>query len=290
MTSPEVSVIIVNYRTNALLLECLSSLYTTPTDLAFEVIVVDNASGDGTGSLVPRRFPELRLVVNGKNVGFARATNQGMALARGELLFWLNPDTIVLNGALAELAAFLRSHPDAGAVGPKLIGPDGSLQYSCRAFPSFSTVLFTRQSILRRLWPSNPLSRRYLLSDWDHAKVRAVDWLSGAALMTTRAVVNQVGPLDERFFLFNEDVDWCRRVKAAGYLVYYNPNAVVMHHIGVSDACLPARLIIERHKGMFHYYRKHMRLTPWLDLPILTALAFRTGVQLLTRSRWRMTR
>jgi GT2 family glycosyltransferase len=203
---------------------------------------------------------------------------------------WLNPDTLVNEGAVTELAACLRGHPDAGAVGPKLVGPDGSLQYSCRTFPSLSTALFTRQSLSRRLWPSNPLSRRYLLSDWDHSEVRAVDWVSGAALMTSRAVVDRVGPLDEQFFLFHEDVDWCRRVHAAGLRVYYDPKAVLVHHEGISSARVPPRLIIERHRGMLRYYRKHMRRGPWLDVAVLVGVATRAGIQLLTRSRWRETK
>lgn len=276
--------IIVNYRKGELLYACLESVYATATGVSVEVIVVDNASGDGTEAVLPRRFPQVRLLASRENVGFARATNQGMALASGEFLLWLNPDTVVLDGALAGLVNFLRDHPDAGAVGPKMIGPDGSLQYSCRAFPSLSTALFTRYSLLRRLWPSNPISRRYLLSDWDHATVREVDWVSGACLMTSQAVIRRIGPLDEQFFLFNEDVDWCRRVKSAGWKVYYDPHAVVVHHIGASRGRVPARVIVERHKGMFRYYRKHMRRTPWLDAPILAGLVVRAGVELLTKS------
>lgn len=286
MGRPDLSVVIVNYRHREVLTACLQSVYATANGLGIEVIVVDNASDDGTETLVPQRFPEARLVVNHENVGFARATNQGMAVASGQYVLWLNPDTILLKGALDELVGLLREHPDAGAVGPKMVGPDGTLQYSCRTFPSLATGFFTRYSVMRRLWPGNPLSRRYLLSDWDHATVRAVDWVSGACLMTSRSVLDRVGGLDEGFFLFNEDVDWCRRLAAAGLKVYYNPRAVVMHHIGASRGRVAPRIIIERHKGMFRYYRKHMRKGPWLDLPIAAALTVRAGVELLTRSLW----
>lgn len=286
MGRPDLSVIVVTYKHRDLLAACLESVYATADGLALEVVVVDNASGDGTETLVPARFPEARLLVNSENVGFARATNQGMAQASGEYVLWLNPDTVVQPGALGELIDFLREHPDAGAVGPKMVGPDGALQYSCRAFPSLATGFFTRYSLMRRLWPENPLSRRYLLSDWDHATVRAVDWVSGACLMTSRVVLDRVGGLDEGFFLFNEDVDWCRRLALAGPKVYYNPRAVVVHRIGASRGRVAPRIIIERHRGMFRYYRKHMRTGPWLDLPIAAALTVRAGVELLTRSLW----
>jgi GT2 family glycosyltransferase len=287
--APAVSVVIVNYRKGELLLACLDSVFRTAGDLPVEVIVVDNASGDDTGAVVSRRFPQVRLVLNAENVGFARATNQGLALATAPLCLWLNPDTVVQPGAVQELARFFRAHPDAAAIGPRMIGADGELQYSCRAFPTFGTSLFTRYSVLRRLWPGNPISGRYLLSDWDHAEARAVDWISGSCLLTSREVLARVGPLDEAYFLFNEDVDWCRRAAAAGLRVYYDPQAVVVHHIGASKDRLPAWLVIERHKGMFRYYRKHMRRSRWLDVPVALGLALRAGVELLTKSTRRPT-
>jgi GT2 family glycosyltransferase len=281
---PAVSVVIVNYRKGELLLASLDSVFRTAGDLPIEVIVVDNASRDDTARVVPRRFPGVRLVLNDENVGFARATNQGLALATAPLCLWLNPDTVVQPGALQELVRFFHAHPDAAAVGPRMIGPDGELQYSCRAFPTLGTGLFTRYSLLRQLWPGNPVSSRYLLSDWDHAGVREVDWISGSCLLTSRDVLNRVGPLDEGYFLFNEDVDWCRRAADAGLRVYYDAQAVVVHHIGVSKGRLPAWLVVERHKGMFRYYRKHMRRSRWLDIPVAVGIALRAGVELLTKS------
>jgi N-acetylglucosaminyl-diphospho-decaprenol L-rhamnosyltransferase len=281
---PAVSVVIVNYRQGDLLLACLESVFRTADALPVEVIVVDNASGDDTATVVAGRFPRVRLVLNDRNLGFARATNQGLALGTAPLCLWLNPDTVVQPGALQELVRFFHAHPDAAAVGPRMIGPDGELQYSCRAFPTLGTGLFTRYSLLRRLWPGNPVSARYLLSGWDHAGVREVDWISGSCLLTSRDVLRRVGPLDEAYFLFNEDVDWCRRAADAGLRVYYDPAAVVVHHIGASKARLPAWLVVERHRGMFRYYRKHMRRSRWLDVPVAVGIAVRAGVELLTRS------
>lgn len=282
--SPALSVVIVNYRKGELLLACLESVFRTADRMSVEVIVVDNASQDDTGTAVPRRFPQVRLVLNAENVGFARATNHGLALASAPLCLWLNPDTVVQPGALQELADFFRGHPDAAAVGPRMVGSDGELQYSCRAFPTLGTAFFTRYSLLRRLWPGNPVSSRYLLSEWDHAGVRQVDWISGACLLTSREVLGRVGPLDEAYFLFNEDVDWCRRAADSGLRVYYDPNAVVVHHIGASKGRLPVWLVVERHKGMFRYYRKHMRRSGWLDVPVAAGIALRAGLEILTKS------
>ena len=148
--SPELSIITVNYRKVDLLLACLDSVYRTAAGLSLEVIVVDNASADDTATILPRRFPAVRLILNPANVGFARATNQGMAAAAGSYLLWLNPDTVVQEGALQELLVFLRAHPEAAAVGPQMVGPDGNLQYSCRSFPSLATGFFTRYSLKGR--------------------------------------------------------------------------------------------------------------------------------------------
>jgi GT2 family glycosyltransferase len=286
---PEVSVVIVNYRKGDLLLDCLESVFRTAEDMPVEVIVVDNASHDDTSTTVPRRFPQVRLVLNAQNVGFARGTNQGLALSVAPLCLWLNPDAVLQRGALRELVDFFRRHPDAAAVGPRMIGPDGRLQYSCRAFPTLGTAFFTRYSLLRRLWPGNPVSSRYLLSDWDHAGARAVDWISGSCLLTSRAVLSRVGLLDEAYFLFNEDVDWCRRAADAGLRIYYDAHAVVVHHIGASKGRLPAWLVLERHKGMFRYYRKHMRRSRWLDVPVALGIALRAGLEILTKSTRRST-
>jgi GT2 family glycosyltransferase len=289
LAPPELSVVIVNYRKGKLLLDCLESVFRTADAMPVEVIVVDNASQDDTGRTVPDRFPQVRLVLNAQNVGFARGTNQGLALAAAPLCLWLNPDAVLQPGALHELVDFFRRHPDAAAVGPRMIGPDGQLQYSCRAFPTLGTAFFTRYSLLRRAWPGNPVSSRYLLSDWDHAGVRQVDWISGSCLLTSRDVLSRVGPLDEAYFLFNEDVDWCRRAADAGLRVYYDAHALVVHHIGASKGRLPAWLVLERHKGMFRYYRKHMRRSRWLDLPVAMGIALRAGLEILTKSTRRST-
>lgn len=262
----ELSVVVVNYRSRDLLLECLQALEAGSPGLSLETVVVDNDSRDGVAGAVATRFPAVRVLVNPANLGYARAVNQGIAATRGEFVLVMNPDCVVHAGALATLAGYLLEHPRTALVGPRILNPDGTLEYSARAFPDHFTFLFNRYSLLTRLFPNNRFSRRYLLSDWDHASVREVDWLSGACLMARRAAIEEVGPMDEAFFMFNEDVDWCRRMKRAGWTVTCVPDATVVHHVGASKERTSARVIWARHLGMIHYFHKHHPTNPLLAL------------------------
>ena len=281
MVNPFLSVAIVNFNKGPLLLACLDSLYKNSGGVRLQVTVTDNASSDGLRDILLSLYPKVRLISNERNVGFARATNQALAVSEGSHVLLLNPDTVVLDGALEALMQHLEAHPEVGAVGPQMIGPDGEIQLSGRSFPGYATALFNRYSLLTRWVPRNRFSRDYLLSDWDHAQTREVDWVSGACLMTRKDVLARVGPLDEQFFLFNEDVDWCKRVRDAGWKVIYLPRARVVHHIGASKDKVPAALVVARHRGMIHYYHKHMRHgPPWDELVWLLVWA-RCGYQLL---------
>ena len=171
----DLSTVIVNYRSRRALLECLASLEMDAAGYAHETIVVDNDRADGALEEVARRFPKVRGIANTENVGFARAVNQGLAATTGEFVMALNPDCFIERGSLGALIGYLRAHPRTGVVGPRMIGRGGQLQYSARSFPDHLTFLFNRYSLLTRLFPGNPFSRRYLLSDWDHASVRPVD-------------------------------------------------------------------------------------------------------------------
>lgn len=273
----DLSIVLVYYRARDHLRACLPSLPDACEGLTYEVIVVDNASGDGMAAEIRQTAPDVRLLENSENVGFARGVNRGLGVARGRAIALLNPDTRVERGAFASLVRHLDTHPGSGAAGPKILDPDGSVQLSCRRFPTHWTGLFNRYSLLTRLLPNNPWSRSYLMLDFDHATTRAVDWISGACLVTRRDVVLRIGPMDESFFLFNEDVDWCRRMHDAGYEVVYLPEARCTHAIGASKGAIPLALIWRRHMGMRHYFRKHHR-APWpvmliTDLGILLRCA-----------------
>jgi GT2 family glycosyltransferase len=238
-----------------------------------ETVVIDNHSQDGTPERLARDFPTVRQIVNSENVGYARAVNQGIRATTGEFVLILNPDCELRPGAVEALFQFLRDHPLSGIVGPKILNADGSLEFSARAYPDHLTFLFNRYSLLTRLFPDNPFSRRYLMTDWNHASTRDVDWLSGACLMVRRRAISHVGGMDESFFMFNEDVDWCRRMNHAGWTVTYVPEAVAVHHIGASRSRVDPRIIYARHQGMIHYFRKHHPTHPLLariaDLVIL---------------------
>jgi N-acetylglucosaminyl-diphospho-decaprenol L-rhamnosyltransferase len=271
------SVVIVNYHTDEVLAECLASLAKTAGALELEVIVVDNGRTLATGGF-RERFPAVRLVENTENVGFARAANQGIRLARGRHVLCLNPDTVVHEGALAAMVGHLDAHPRVGAVGARLLESDGTLQYSCRRFPGYVTILFGRYALLTRLFPGNAGSRDYLYLDWDHRTVREVDWLSGACLMVRREVVEGVGAFDEGYFLFVEDMDWCRRIRDAGWGIVYLPDAVVTHHIGASRGPVPASIVGARHRGMWRYVQKHFG-APWPARVVIgAALVVRAGL------------
>jgi GT2 family glycosyltransferase len=191
--------------------------------------------------------------------------NRGIAETRGACVLVLNPDCVWHPGAIHALAAWMQAHERCGIAAPRILNTDGSLEYSARGYPDSLTFLFNRYSLLTRLWPGNRWSRRYLLLDWDHASPRSVDWVSGAAMLARRAAIDDVGPMDEAFFMFNEDVDWCRRMNQAGWTVDYVPAATVVHHIGSSKGGTSNRVILERHRGMIHYFRKHHRRPALVD-------------------------
>jgi len=261
----DLSAIVVTYNSRDHVAGCLAALESARGGLAMETVVVDNASADGTPALVRERFPAARVVETGDNLGYARAVNRGVRESAGEFVLVLNPDCVVGPGALAALHAWMRAHPRCAIAAPRIRNPDGTVEYSARSFPNHLTFLFNRYSLATRLWPGNPWTRRYLLSDWDHASDRSVDWVSGACMFVRRAAIEQVGGMDEFYFMFNEDVDWCHAMKRAGWSVDFVAAAEVTHAIGASKGRVADRVILERHRGMIHYFRKYHPVNPALD-------------------------
>ncbi len=285
----DASVVIVSYNGRDFLRRCLQSVYRHTQDVKFEVVVVDNASQDGTPDMVSSEFPQVKLITRTTNAGFAGGVNEGIAAARGQAFLILNPDTELDSNVLTPVLALLRQHPDIGILAPKLLDADGSLQLSCRAFPDFSTALFNRYSLLTRLLPGNRFSRRYLMTNFDHSAVADVDWASAACWLLSRTAYEKVGPLDEQYFWSIEDVDYCQRVHRAGLRVVYAPEAAVRHHIGASAATLPGQTIIERHRSMWRYYRAYLRpgntaLRPLVDGLVWTGISVRAGTQLASHN------
>lgn len=222
----------------------------------FEVIVVDNASSDGSAQMVTDEFPEFRLFAQTENLGFTGGHNLAIAEKKGEHALPLNSDTIVHPGAIRDLLAYLDSHPEVGILGPKLLNPDGSLQFSCRRFPNPTAALF-RNTPLGRLFPNNRFTREYLMQDWNHDEPREVDWVSGAAMLVRGDVIRKIGAFDPGYFMYCEDVDWCWRTWEAGYKVVYLPSAVITHAIGRSTDKAANKMIVRFHKSMLRFYRLH---------------------------------
>lgn len=285
----DLSVVIATWNAYGELIDSLGSLTEHPPACCHEVIVVDNASSDGSREMIVKRFPRVHLIVLPANRGFGEANNAALSGARGRWVLFLNPDTVVLPGALDALVAYGDAHPEVGVLGPKLLNADGSLQYSCRRFPNLGTGFF-RNTPLGRLFPRNRHTQDYLLLDWDHATPRDVDWVSGAALMIRRALLDQTGGFDTTFFMYCEDVDLCKRVGDLGSLVRYLPESVIYHIIGRSTDKVPIRMTYHFHRSMHIFYRKHYAATTSILVRplIVPGLALRASGQLIRLAvrRW----
>lgn len=291
----DISIVIVSYNGRDFLRRCLTSVYEHTQSVEFEVIVVDNASRDGTPEMVMAEFPQVTLVRRASNAGFAYAVNQGISVARGGAFFLLNPDTEITSNVLPPMLAYLREHTDIGILAPKLLDADGSLQFSCRAFPSFSTALFNRYSLFTRLFPKNRFSARYLMTDFDHSRIADTDWASAACWLLPRRAYEKIGPLDEGYFWSIEDVDYCQRVHLGGLRVVYFPEVALRHHIGASAVTLATRTIIERHRSMWRYHRTYLRPSgavarPIVDTLVRAGILLRCGAQLASHNLRRAVR
>jgi GT2 family glycosyltransferase len=267
----------LNWNTCKLLEKCLRSLELPQPGLCYEVVVVDNASEDNSREMVKRLFPRVRLLVNKRNVGFGEGNNAALPHTTGRYVLFLNSDTEVTEGALAAMARFADSQPDIGILGPKLLNGDGSLQYSCRRYPNLGTGFF-RNTPLGRLFPHNRFTTDYLYQDWDHNTPRDVDWVSGAALMIRRTLLDQIGGFDTTFFMYCEDVDLCWRANHAPleeegcptWRVTYFPDAVIYHLIGKSTDIVPTRMTYEFHRSQYIFYKKHYAAsTPFFLRPLI---------------------
>lgn len=283
----DLSIIVLNWNTAEETLACLESIYSQSHRHAIEVIVADNASSDCSRTVVPARFPQAKLVVHSTNLGFCAGNNRAVPGTTGRYVLFLNSDTVATEGALDRLVDFADANVEAAIVGPKLLNQDGSLQYSCRHFPNLGTGFF-RNTPLGRLLPKNHFTSDYLMSDWDHASVRDVDWVSGAALLIRREALEKLGGFDEAFYMYCEDVDLCFRAHEAGWRVVYYPDSVIYHIIGRASNKVPTRMTYMFHRSMYRFYRKHYAATtPLLIRPlILPGLALRASGQ-LAKYRWR---
>lgn len=258
MTETTISVCILTYKAREYLRDCLQSLHEN-TQLSFEVIVVDNGSNDGTVEMLQDEFPDIRLLQNETNEGFTKPMNWALRESKGRYLLLLNPDTIVLPNAIDHLAVFLDKHPEAGICGPKVLNPDKTMQLQCRRGESRPWAVISYFLGLSKLFPKSRFFSQYLVSYLDENGTYPVDGVSGSCMLIRSELLQQIGYLDERFFAYQEDADYCFRARQAGWLVYFVPEAEIIHYGGKGGSKIhPYRSIYEWHHSYYLYYRKNL--------------------------------
>jgi len=290
---PDVSICIVSYRAGPQLAECLASLVQVVEGVRFEIVVVDNASGDGTPERVREAWPDIVLIENDRNLGFPRAVNQAVAKASGRYVLLLNPDTVVSHGAVESLAAFLDGHGSAGAVGPAIFNEDGTLQTECRRrMPTLATELFDLTG-LARLFPASPLFGRWRMPWWRPEVPSEIELASGACMMIRRSAMQDVGPLSEDAFMFLEDLDYCFRLREGGWKIYFCPDAAITHKGGQSSVGLLPLVRAMSYDARYKFFRMHAgaRSAGCLRAMVVAAMAARLAayapLALLTRGERR---
>ena len=280
----DLSVLIVTYNSRRHVVDCLTSLLPALGDISHEVVVIDNASGDGTAAAVRAACPHVQVIDLPVNRGFAAGINRGLSATTGRHIVWLNPDAMWKSGSFRDVSAWMDAHPEVGIVGGRILDPAGTVQRSARAFPSYGAVLGARYSILTRLFPNNPFSRRFLRSDSNYANIEPVDWVSGAFVMHTRELSDKLHGLDEGFFMYFEDVDFCFRAWRAGSSVYFHPGMTVEHEIGGSSAHMPVAMLVARHRSLWRWYTKHFRRLWPKDAVVWAGVWIRCGALVLAHA------
>lgn len=254
--NPELSVIIVNWNTKKLLEDCLSSIFKHTKEIQFEVIVVDNGSEDGSARMVEKKFPKVLLVPNKENLGFTKANNQGIKIAKGEYVLLLNSDTYLIENSPKKLVDRAKSMDSFGALGPMLLNEDRTIQQSVGFFPHLPQA-FWWMSFIDDLPFGTILKPYHVDHDSFYKNDHEVDWVTGAAILVPKKVIEQIGGLDEDIFMYGEDVDWCWRIKEANFKVFYSPATKIVHIGRGSTGKITKNAIIGEYKGIVYFYQKH---------------------------------
>lgn len=268
-----VSIIVVNWNTKSLLQDCLTSVYKQSRGIDFEIIVVDNGSTDGSKEMIRNDFPKVVLIENTKNRGFAAANNQGMAIAKGRYVLLLNSDTVVLDNCIADIISFADTHPRAGVIGCRVLNSDRTLQQTCFMFPSILNLLLS-SSYLYKIFPKSRFFGRELMTWWNANDVREVDIVKGCFMLVRREAIEKVGGLDESFFMYAEETDWCYRFRKCGWKVMFAPVGEIIHYGGQSTTQVPVAMIVQLRLSILKFIKKHYGWPSHVIARFLVALFF----------------
>ena len=269
----DVSVIIVNWNTKEFLRNCLRSVYECAGAVNYEIIVVDNASTDGSVKMVKNGFKDVIVIENTENRGFAAANNQGMAVAKGRYVLLLNSDTIVLENSIANTVRFADENMRVAVTGCQVLNPDGTIQRTCFKFPSILNMLLS-STYLYKLFPKSRFFGREQMTWWDRSDVRQVDVVTGCFMLVRREVIEQVGPMDERFFMYGEETDWCYRFWKNGWKIMFAPVGQIIHFGGQSAVKRPVAMIVQLRLSILKFVKKHYGWPSHLIARFLVALFF----------------
>jgi hypothetical protein len=263
----------VNWNTKEILRDCLASVYEHAGDIDYEIIVIDNASTDGSVEMVKNEFQHVILIENSDNRGFAAANNQGMAVAKGRYVLLLNSDTVVLENAIAKTVRFADENPRVAVTGCRVLNPDRTLQRTCFMFPSVLNMLLS-STYLYKLFPKNRFFGREQMTWWDRNDVRPVDVVTGCYMLVRRETIEQVGIMDEGFFVYGEETDWCYRFRKNGWKVMFAPVGEIIHFGGQSTAQRPVAMIVQLRLSILKFMKKHYIWPAYLIARFLVALFF----------------
>ena len=252
----DVSIVIVNWNTKDILRNCLFSVYKQTNDITFEVVVIDNASSDGSAQMVKDEFPQVILIENSTNKGFAAANNQGMKISQGRYILLLNSDTVVLDEAIPKTLCFAEQHTEAAVTGCKVLNPDHSLQPTCFKFPS-AINLFLSATYLYKIFPKNHFWGRERMTWWDRNDVRKVDVVTGCFMLVRQEAIERVGLMDEDYFMYAEETDWCWRFKKAGWTNLFYPGAEIIHIGGQSSKQVKVTMMIQLRRAILQFMKKN---------------------------------
>lgn len=273
----DVSIVVVSWNTCEILRDCLKSVYEQTSGFEFEMIVIDNASSDGSVEMLKQEFPQVVLIENKKNHGFAAANNQGMAIAKGRYVLLLNSDTVVLDNAIPKTVDFADSHLQAAVTGCRVLNSDRTMQLSCFMFPSILNMTLWI-TYLFKLFPRSRFFGRERMTWWDRTDEREVDVVAGCFMLIRREAIEQVGIMDEQFFIYFEETDWCYRFKKAGWKVMFTPGGKIIHLGGASSKQVRVPMLKQWQRSLLLFYRKHRNIWAFLSAWVLIKLFFLTRV------------